>query len=110
MDSKARKDLRHGLQHLGGDSRGQHDNTGRVIIHVISPPAAPHPVRQQDANLIPSEDTPCPYKRSIPARRWILHTQLFHLYPFTHNVSADVVCFKDGICGGLTDRWTDCVD
>lgn len=50
--------LGHGLQHLGGDGRGQHDNTARVIIHVVSPPAAPHPVSQQNTNLISSECAP----------------------------------------------------
>ncbi len=74
MDGKAGNDLRHGLQHLGGDSRGQHDNTGRVIIHVIAPPAAPQPMRQQDADLIPTEDAPRPYNGSIPAGHSILHT------------------------------------
>ena len=90
--SKARKDLRHGLQHLGGDGRGQHDNAGRVIIHVITPPAAPQPVRQQDADLIPTEDAPCPYSHSTPAGHCTLQTQLTHLYPLTHRVSGKTWC------------------
>ena len=66
-----RGDLSHGLQHLGGDSRGKHDHTARVIIHVVSSPAAPHPVRQQDADLIACEDAPYSCM-SFPAHNTIL--------------------------------------
>ena len=52
--------LSHGLEHLGGDSRGQHGDAAWVIVRMVPPPAAPHPVRQQDANLIATKGAPHP--------------------------------------------------
>ena len=52
--------LCHGLEHPGGDSGGQHGHHTRVIVGVVPPPAAPHPVGQQDPNLIATECSPHP--------------------------------------------------